>query len=525
MANPFAAVVRDLQTGAPARPRASVFAGAEFTRLTQDWFTQLLSADRELKGDLRRLRGAARAMVRDNSTAAHYVSMLGDNIVGPHGIRLQARVQNTRGGLNLALNQKIEDAWEEWCEPENASVDGRMSFVDIQRLVIRTLAQDGEPLVRFLDGADNPFNFALQVLDVDMLDETYNATDRQSPTGNEIRMGVEVDRWGKPVAYWLWSEHPYDIPSGTGKRRRVRVDAADILHPFPVLRPGQSRGVTWFAPVMIDTQMLGGYQEAEITAARIGASNMAAVSIDPDHAVGGEFSDTQPMRSSVPMGVEPGRVLRLNPGEQLSSTNFNHPNGAFGSFTKAVQQAIAAGLNVSYPSLSGNLEAINFSSIRAGILSERDFYRAMQVWFARVFHRRVYRRWAPMAALMGFVPASQVKGTEKILWQPRGWKYVEPLNDIQAAILGRRAGLTTLTQQCAEQGGDFEENLRQIAEEDALAKELGVVLSLETAVTAKNADAGDPNDPSKTEGAAPNGPNQQQDGKDGKASARLAVVG
>ena len=518
MPNAFALLASELNGAGAGRARAAVFNGATYDRLTQDWFTQLLSADRELKGDLRRLRGGARALVRDFSFASRFVNLLVENVVGHMGIRLQARVMNTRGGLNDSLNTKIEDAWKEWAtESGDASADGKMSFTDIQALVLRTIAQDGEPLVRILRGADNAFNFALHVLDVDQLDESYNSTDRQSPTGNEIRMGVEIDRFGKPVAYWIWSDHPYDV-TAMRNTKRVRVAAEDILHPFPIFRPGQTRGVTWFAPVMFDQNMLQGYQEAEITAARMGASNMAAVAIDPEKAGGFDTdSDGRPTgQSAIPMELEPGRILRLGPGETLVGTEFNHPNTAFDPFTKAIHRSIAAGLNVAYSSLTGDLAAVNYSSIRAGLITERDFYKRMQVWYATQFHRLVYRNWAPMASLSGWLPPSEARGQERIVWHARGWKWVDPLNDIQAAILARRAGLATLTALSAEEGEDFEENLQRIAEEDKLAAKYGVDLLLDTAVrsteTANQAPAPSPKPPA-------------DGGQDDSTAAALRAIG
>ena len=503
MPNAFALIASELNAGGGLRPRASVFNAATYDRITQDWFTQLLSADRELKGDLRRLRGAARSLVRDNSFGTRYVNLLVENVVGHMGIRLQARVANTRGGLNDSLNTKIEDAWKEWAtESGDASADGKMSFTDIQALVLRTVAQDGEPLVRILRGFDNDFNYALQVLDVDQLDESYNSTERQSPTGNEIRMGVEIDRYGKPVAYWIWSDHPYDV-SAMRNNKRVRVAAEDILHPFPMFRPGQTRGVTWFAPVLFDLNMRQSYQEAEITAARIGASNMAAVEYDPEKGGGMDIeSDGQPMgQSAIPMEIEPGRFLRLNPGERLVGTEFNHPNAAFDPFLKAIDRSVGAGLNVAYSSLTGDLAAVNYSSIRAGLISERDFYRRVQVWFATQFNRRVYRSWAPLASLSGWMPPSEGRGRERIVWHARGWKWVDPLNDIQAAILARRAGLTTLTAIAAEEGEDLEENLKRIAEENKLAKQYGVELLLDTQARSSSTDPEQP--PAKQNGKTP----------------------
>lgn len=469
------------------RPQASVYRGVRPGRLTEDYFTRILSGDQEIKADFRRLRGTARALVRDNAMASRYCQLRVENVIGPHGIRLQARAVNSRGNLHDALNDKIEDAWKEWGKPENASVDGRMSWIDVQKFVEATLPQDGEILIRIIRGANNPFYFALQILDPDQLDDMYNVLPA-GPDDNEIRMGVEIDRFGKPVQYWIWQSHPNDPRRG---QKRVPVPASDIIHIYRQRRPGQTRGITDFAPVMFDTQMMQGFQEAEITAARMGASNMAAIQYDPEKGGDGGDDDDEREDGEIPMEVEPGLLLRLNPGESLVNTNFNHPNGAFAPFTKSIQRSIASGLNVSYSSLTGDLEAVNFSSIKAGMLGERDFYRSEQVWIVEQLHARVYREWAPYAALAGFFRASDARGTERILWQPRGWKSPDPLGDMQAAILGRRAGITTLTAVCGEQGTDFEENLEQIAEEDRLAREYGVTINLDTTATNRAPDVPD----------------------------------
>jgi capsid protein len=205
----------------------------------------------------------------------------------------------------------------------------------------------------------------------------------------------------------------------------------------------------------------------------------------------------------MPTELEPGRFLRLGPGETLANTNFDHPNTAFGPFTKDIKRTISTGLNVSYSSLFGDLESINFSAIKAGMLSERDFYRLLQAWMAPRFHRRIYKKWSPYAALGGYFSAAEARGTERILWAPRGWKPLEPMTDIQAAIMARRAGLGNFMRFCAEQGIDFEENLEAIVEENRLAKEYGVDLVLELSPTAKQpAPASNDDAPSGKPGAS-----------------------
>jgi hypothetical protein len=50
------------------------------------------------------------------------------------------------------------------------------------------------------------------------------------PNGNQIRMGVETDPYGLPVANHLWKRHPAEY--STAPQFRIRVPAAEIVHLF-----------------------------------------------------------------------------------------------------------------------------------------------------------------------------------------------------------------------------------------------------------------------------------------------------
>jgi lambda family phage portal protein len=446
--------------------------------MTLDWMRQILSADQEIKQDLPRLRGAARSLVRDNAYAERYLALLEENVVGAYGIRLQSTIQTTRDDPHTALNKKVEAAWKRWARARTASIDGRLSWVDIQKLVVRTVAQDGEVFVRFWRGmapSENPFGFALELLDPDLVDHTLTVFGEKSPTGNDIVMGIELaPKTRRPIAYWMWTEHPSEFGATSIEKKRVRVPAEEVRHLYRVRRVAQTRGVTHFAPVMLDMKMAGAYQEAEITAARIGASNMAAVIPAPNDD-GDEDLAAAANDGRIPMEVEPGRFLRLNPGDQLQATSFDHPNSGFGTFIKNIWRSVAAGLGVSYTSLANDLEAVNYSSGRIGLLQERDNYRSWQEWLIEQFCRPVFEAWLPMASLYEHLPARDMDA-EDARFMPRGWPTVDPLKDMQAAALAVREGFDTRTAICAETGGDFAENVAQLAAEQDLAKAAGVTL-------------------------------------------------
>lgn len=515
------------------RRQQRTYAAAEITRLTSDWSTMLLSADVDLRTGIRRMRGAARSTVRDTAFGSRYVHWVEENVIGAKGIQLQAKTRTTRGELNDALNEKIEAEWACWCLSENASASGRWSWLALQRLTARTLPQDGEYILRMVPMADNPYLFALHPLDVDLIDDQLILDAAKTDNGNEIRMGVEIDQWERPIAYWMWTRHPTDLAS-IQSRYRIRVPASEILHDFVQTRPGQTRGVTWFAPVLINQQMLAAYVEAEITRARVAASNMGAVEFDPDKGGGsgggvqpGQQPDQIPGQQTIPMELEPGRFLRLGPGEHLVATDIGGSAGGVGDFIKYSARTLAAGLNVAYSSLSGDLEAVNYSSIRAGIVSERDFARLIQGWLAERLSRRVFNAWLPYAVLAGRLPSIAIQACAQpraIVWRPRGWSSVDPRNDIEAAHLAIALGVSSRTRFAAEQGNDFEELIDELAEEQEVADEKNVSIN-PLGLTVKGEDPNADPGGDQTEGGAKPGDAQPANPGRGRRGPLRAIRG
>ena len=64
------------------------------------------------------------------------------NVVGQNGIRVQSKARNDDGELDFVGNQIIEREWKKWCKHGNCTIDGKMSFIDAQKLFIETYNED-----------------------------------------------------------------------------------------------------------------------------------------------------------------------------------------------------------------------------------------------------------------------------------------------------------------------------------------------------------------------------------------------
>lgn len=447
------------------------FQGAKMSRLTLDWVLSPLSINAELQHDLRALRARSRDLVRNNAYARRFLQLLGANVVGPHGIRLQARTRSADGRPFVTVNTEIERAWVEWGQVGTCTADGRLSWVGVQRLLATTLGQDGEFLVRLVRGYPNEHAFALQIIDVDLLDESLNVP--AGPGQNEIRMGVEVNAWTRPVAYHVWPRHPAEHGRAAD---RERIPASDMIHGFIPFRVGQARGIPWFHPVLLDTKMLDGYQEAELIASRMAAAKPGFFKMSED--AGPYQGPATEGTAQIPEEMEPGMLKQLPPGWEFQGWDPQHPVDAYDAFTKAILRSIASGLGVSYHSLANDLSGVNYSSARVGELADRDEWRALQVWTIEHVHARVYLEWLKMALLTGAVrlTSQDARTYARVAWRPRGWAWVDPRNELDASEKELTLGLNSRTRQAAEQGRDFEEICEELEDEQALMEEHGLEL-------------------------------------------------
>ncbi|MFO0068902.1 MAG: phage portal protein, partial [Alphaproteobacteria bacterium] len=218
------------------------YEGAKTGRRIDDWITSGTSANAEISGAGNRLRERSRDLVRNNCYGSKAVEIFVGNAIGT-GITAQARTSSER------LNKQIMAAWNEWCQFCDA--DGDLDFYGLQALAARAMYESGECFILFRDrGLSSTMRvpLQLQILEADFLDTAKSTV---GENGNTIRQGIEFDKQNRRVAYWMWPQHPGELIVGSARFQSVRVPADMVVHVFRKLRPGQTRGVTAYAPSMV----------------------------------------------------------------------------------------------------------------------------------------------------------------------------------------------------------------------------------------------------------------------------------
>lgn len=470
---------------APARRISKrMYAGAAFNRLTMDWIAPSSAADTEIHTSLRPLRNRARELERDNDYAKNVVRLFKNNVVG-QGIAFQSQVMMRRGGkLDEPTNTAIEKAWKRWCRKEFCSVNGRLSFTAIQRMAVAAQPTSGELLVRMVK---RPFGggrvpLALEVIEADQLADNYSVGRGEGT--NMIKMGVEMDAWNRPVAYWLYPRHPGDFMfSGQpATNRLLRVPAEEVLHLYLCEdRPIMTRGVPGFHTALKRLNNMGGYEEAEIVAARASACIMGFIqSPDSDALATDGIQDGERVSN---LGA--GEIKELAPGEIFNGFSPNRPNSAMEPFMRFMLRGMAAGVGVSYESVSRDYSQSNYSSSRLALLDDRDSWRVLQDWLIADLCQPVFETWLEMAVLSGelTLPSYDVdaEAYQSCRWLARGWSYIDPLKEAMADKMRVRCGFSTVADVVAAQGGDYEDVFRQRRRELDLASDYQLVLETDPA--------------------------------------------
>ena len=109
----------------------------------------------------------------------------------------------------LEKTKPIKELWNDWANSTACDWYEKTTFYGLQELAMRAIVEGGDILVmkRWVkpDG-DNPVPLKLQLLEGDQLDHTKNGSNDRGIA----RLGVQYDKEGRLLGYWLFDYHPGD---------------------------------------------------------------------------------------------------------------------------------------------------------------------------------------------------------------------------------------------------------------------------------------------------------------------------
>lgn len=418
--------------------------------------------------DLMGLVNHSRMLAQNNDYYRAFLLMCRRHIIGPHGISIQAMARRPDGTLDKADNTLLELAFADWGKRGNCEVSGRFSWLDMQKMAAMMIPRDGGIFMRFFRGRDfGPYGFQIQFLTVDRLAIDYNA---ELPNGGYINGGIECDGLDRVMAWHFRRWRPGSGYSAGGER--IRIPASDIKYVAIPEDYSVHLSMPWGHTALRRINMLGGFEEAALTAARAGAAKMGFFTreVNDDDNAAQDGPDLEEM--------EPGMMETLPAGYDVKSFDTGYPDGDSPIFVKLMLRGAAAGLGASYNGLANDLEGANFSSMHVGKAEERDEWRILQGFFSEHMSDVVYREMVPMAILIGKLPLPMSK-LEKFLsvdWKARGWQAVNPVDEANANAANMSAGLTSPQRIAAAKGVDLEDIYDEIQEAQKMAASRGITI-------------------------------------------------
>ena len=475
------------------------YAGAARGSLYQDWHSHGTSGNAEVNGSASTLRNRSRDLIRNDDYARGLVREFVKNVIYL-GISFQAQVKQIKKNSDPAdvssakeraakvnddrINDAIEKLWKRWGKADYCDVTGVDNFAALQKLIFRSYLESGEVFIRLVKQKmpGSPVSLAIEIIEADQVADDYNSTHN----GNPIIMGIELNKWKRSLAYWIYGEHPGEYQFGatmTGKSSRSlsRIPATEIIHFYSKERPGTVRGVPLLHSAIVRLRHLNQYEEAELVAARAAANYMGIITSEQE-----DFSepltdhDGNPLTPDTPQEetLKPGIIKHLADGQKFDSFAPNRPNAAFVEFHRGQLRATAAGTGISYQEISRDTSQSNFSSARLDMISVRDIWKMLQADFISKVLQPIFEAWLEQAVLDGalsfpdyFLRPERYSGVK---WQARGWGWVDPEKEQKGILLGLAGRTTSYSEVFAERGKDFAEELKVMARDEAMLKEYGM---------------------------------------------------
>lgn len=399
-----------------------IFQGAGTGRLEASWTSTPSSVDAWIYQHWATLVARSREQAENNDHGKKFIQLCRDNIAGPNGFSLMAAVKDPNGTPDTLASTAIEEAFARFSKRGAFDVSKMLSRKSVERLIASTLPKDGEFIAIARYGKNlNEFGFAIQIIDPYLLDPAHYES---LSNGNTIRHGIEFDPNGAPVNYYFrrMDERQMGYVRGGAGQFDI-VPAENVCHIFLPEIVGQKRGLPWMRTALWRMRMLGGFEDAAVVNARVGAAKM------------GFFRDANADSDDdedIPMEGDPGTFEDIG-SRELVQWNPQFPDQSIDPFTKSLLRSIASGLGVSYNNLASDLTSVNFSSIRQGALDEREVWKGLQELLIESWCEWVFDRWLQRALLAQSITVNgrplrfdRIEKYRSVAWQGRRWSWIDP---------------------------------------------------------------------------------------------------
>ncbi len=501
--------------------------GAErMSRETANWNVAPIPPDRAINTVKEPADARAKDMVINDGYARGAVQSHMDSVIGGH-YRLNAKID-----WKTLQDLGFSGATREWAENAQAIIERRFSliaeseacyldaaglntFTGILRLAVAGFVMTGEVLMtsEWDQAVNRPLKTCFQMVDPTRLQNPDWATDTAS-----IRRGVKVNRWGKPLGYYIRKFHPYSYYPDPGLLDIAFIPAVkpwgrpQVIHIIEQLFPDQHRGIADMVAALKRMRMTKHLQEVVLQNAVINATYCAAIESEMPTAemittLGGDSPGPESITNAIGaymtglnkylsgsenIALDGAMIPHLYPGTKLNMKTLGTPGSVGTEFEQSLLRHTAAALGLDYAEFSRDYSRMSYATAKLSDAKTQRFMmsrkksvadRTANMMYGNVVEEMVARQDFPLAPGMSrddFYSPLVREALTRANWIGGGRGQIDELKETQAAMMRVRAGFSTREAEIARLGHDYREVFDQLEKEDGMMAERGILLDLNT---------------------------------------------
>lgn len=459
--------------------------GASWGRELGKWFPGNGSADSDNNAELDTLTARSRDLLRNDAAAIAPIISATNAIVGP-GLTFQPapnwRLLGKSEEWAADWSDEVHAVMAPWFGSTECDASGYGDFDRMTHLVLTSVMMNGGVMALPIwqpDRGMSDWATAMYLVEIDRLRNPNNGMDTLGLSG-----GVEHDRYGRPSAYHLMTEHPGDAGKPGYMPAWERIPATTdwgrprAIHVFDRNRVGQSRGLSMLAPVIPNLHMLGRADQAELESALANAmiAFFAQMNLPPEAIMemfdGPEdlfkFRDGRKLRFAGASQKSAAQIVPLAPGEEVKAHVSNRPNMNWAPFSEGLLRRVYGAMGQAYEIGSKNLGSLNYSGARSAGLETWRTWTTQRVWLVSGWCQPCYRLAFEEAVARGKIRdcttedlLSNYHAWTNSTWNGPGKGWVDPVKEAEGGILRVTGLVSTLKDECGDQGRDWRAVLRQ----------------------------------------------------------------
>lgn len=456
------------------------------------WLAWQRSPDADLLPELPALAGRSLDLLRNHGISAGIIATIVDNVVG-HTWRLTSQPDVAALGITESYAEgwakDAEAIWRQTTDTVDWSADRRLTIHGQIRLALATELVEGEALALPLYMPERGGLLATRM-------QLVAPSRLQNPPGKinstTLRNGIVIDDYGAAQGYWIrktnkndpfWLQSTFSgniddyefVPAYTpwGRKRVIHLHNADRIE--------QSHGKPAMSPVLAAFRMLDQYERAELQGAVV-QSRIAAImtsNLPPEALIelfGGKAENYLSLRDEWTAQLRPGAIIQAFPGDNLQTFNPSRPTNGFEEFTDHIARRCGLPVGLPLELTTKNFSKTNYSSARAALLEAWRSFLSRRKWLATYYADPTYDLVIEEAVNTKLLKAptfyTQRQAWCQCNWTAAGRGWIDPVKEAQASQIRVAGNLSTLQAECAEQGSDWRDVLRQRARELVFIKEL-----------------------------------------------------